>query len=329
MQIVETTRLSRVTGVGEPNDTATRFGIHGTDLGFIWDAGPGAGGDPRVFVMFGDTYGEGWAGPGAGPATAQWRKNTLAVSTDRDLGSGLRLDAAVSWPERGIAAQVIRSLPRWIEHTVIPCSGITVGGVHYVHWMSILKWLGPGRWRTSHAGIAVSVDDGLSWRKLARWWNPTGRERFQVGCFARDDEWIYLYGTTNGRFGPAFVARTRPADIGQRRAYRYFDGRNWVRGAHRAAPVLPGNVGELSVARHDQHGWLAMHLDERRAAILVRRAPEPTGPWTDGEPVADAAAYPGLYGGFIHPWCLAGGPLYWTMSQWDDYDVFWMRTELG
>lgn len=130
--------------------------------------------------------------------------------------------------------------------------------------MSVLRWLGPGRWRTSHAGLAVSVDDGLTWHKRRPiWWNPTGRNRFQIGCFTSEADWVYLFGTTNGRYGPAYLARVRPTEITSG-PYTYFDGRDWVGSRRRARPVLSGNVGELSVMPHERYGWLAMHLDETR-----------------------------------------------------------------
>ncbi|TDT30914.1 DUF4185 domain-containing protein [Naumannella halotolerans] len=331
MIVGATELISRVTGPGSLSDTPGRFDIHGTDLGFIWDAGPGADGRPRCLVMFGDTYGQGWGPAGAGPSSANWRKNVLLSSTDTDFTDGLQFDAAVTRNGQRSASQLISSLPKPVEHTVIPNSGITVHGVHYVHWMSVLSWLGPGRWRTSHAGLAVSVDDGLTWHKRRPlWWNPSGRNRFQIGCFAADADWVYLFGTTNGRYGPAYLSRVRPAEITSG-PYTYFDGQGWVGSRRRARPVLSGNVGELSVMPHERYGWLAMHLDETRGEILLRQAPAVTGPWTEGVPVATFAQYPGLYGGFIHPWTVgADDPaIYWTMSRWGDYDVFWMRTELS
>lgn len=46
----------------------------------------------RVAIAFGDTYGEGWGGHGAGPETAGWRFNTLAHSTDTYLSDGRTAD---------------------------------------------------------------------------------------------------------------------------------------------------------------------------------------------------------------------------------------------
>lgn len=334
IRVRETALLHQITGVASINTTDRAFGIQGTDLGLLWDAGDG-----RVFVMFGDTYGRGWGGHGAGPATAEWRTNTLFSSRSTDLErDGLLLDTGLVRRGVGAATQVIRrnrlNVPRlkFPEHTLIPNAGITVDGVHYVQWMSVAFWRGGGRWRTFQAGIAVSKDDGRTWSKPmgGRWTNLLGRDRFQVGAFTRDDDWVYLFGTTNGRYGPAYLARVAPNRVARAAAYQYWDGDGWSRRQSRAAPVIDGPVGELSVAYHRSlRQWLALHLDETRAAIVLRSAPQITGPWSDGDVAASGRDYPGLYGGYLHPWFLDGDRIYWLMSQWGPYNVFLMRSVLS
>jgi hypothetical protein len=183
---VETTEIGRVTGAGSFSRTDERFGIYGTDLGIMWD-----GGDERVFVLFGDTYGRGWGGDGAGPDDADWRCNVLAFSADRELGDGMRLDSVVTRKD-GLAAQVIASGGGWRrEVTVIPNSGIAVDGRQYVHYMSVHEWGLPGGWTTNHAGIAVSEDGGETWSKptRARWKNGHAHDHpFQIGAFTRDGD---------------------------------------------------------------------------------------------------------------------------------------------
>lgn len=318
-----TERIAQVTGAGTANRTDERFAIAATDLGVLWDAGAG-----RVFVLFGDTFGAGWSGSGAGPASADWRSNVLAWSTARDLSGGMPLDGVVERPGGG-AAQPIPSGRR--EVTVIPNGAITVDGVHYVHYMSVAEWGEPGHWRTNHAGIAVSEDDGRTWRKprSARWGNRDGRSRFQIGAFARDGEHVHLFGTTNGRHGPPYLARVRPSGLLRPRAYEYWDGAGWRDDEQAAAPVFDGSVGEMSVGYHSGLGvWLAMHLDEPRRGIVLRSAPALTGPWTHGDVVVSGDDYPALYGGYLHPFALDGPDLYYLVSQWGPYNVFLMRTRL-
>lgn len=323
---METTRVAKVTGPGSANNTGERFGVLGTDLGIMWD-----GGDGRVFVLFGDTYGEGWCGNGAGPGTADWRRNVLAFSTDRDLAHGLALDGVVERPGGG-ACQVIPS-GRGREVTVIPNGGIAVDGRHYVHYMSVRRWGPPGTWRTNHAGIAVSADGGRTWAKprSARWPNRWRHDsRFQIGAFTRSGEHVYLFATTNGRRGDAYLARVPPSGLLRTRAYEYWDGTGWAGSERGAAPVFKGPVGEMSVAYHRHLGcWLMMHLDEHRKGIVLRSAPELTGPWTWGEVVVSGREHPAVYGGFLHPWSLDGPDLYYLVSQWGPYNVFLTRSRLA
>lgn len=330
MRVERVDEIALVTGEGSPNRTGSRFGVYGTDLGILWDNGFG-----EVLVAFGDSYGAGWTAPGAGPDHADWRYNALVASTATDLTGGLPLQPVVTRPD-GTAGQFLdRDTDIDVEVTVIPTSGIAVDGVNYVHYMSVRRWGGPGRWRTNYGGIAVSHDRGRTWDKPAdaRWANRgRGFRRehpFQMGAFARDGDHVYLLGTPNGRFGSASLARTTAvSDVD---SYEYWTGQRWVAGDPFAAkPVLRGPVGELSL-QHNNYldAWLAVHLDEGRAAIVLRHAPELAGPWSEPVQLVSGAQYPGLYGGYFHPWAVDGPDVYFTMSRWDPYHVLLMRATLS
>jgi hypothetical protein len=325
VRVAGTTRVARVTGAGSVSRTDERFAIHATDLGILWD-----GGDGRIFVLFGDTFGQGWGGDGGGPPEADWRCNVLAFSGTRDLSAGMELDSVIERPDGG-ATQVIHKGPGR-EVTVIPNTGIEVDGRQYVQYMSVREWGPPGRWRTNYGGIAVSEDGGHTWDKprSATWSNKWGRDnKFQICAFAKDADRVYLFGTTNGRQGPVYLARVSTSDILRRKAYEYWDGEDWNESEAKAAPVMPGPAGELCVEYNVHFGrWLAMHLDEERAAIVLRSAERLTGPWSHGEVVVSGADYPGLYGGYLHPWTMECDEIYWLLSQWTPYNVFFMRTKL-
>ncbi|SDD04144.1 DUF4185 domain-containing protein [Actinokineospora iranica] len=328
IRVAGTELVAQITGRESVNGTAERYGIHATDLGVMWDDGDG-----RTFVVFGDTYGAGWCGEGAGPSEGgDWRCNVLAVAADRDLDSGLRIESVIARDD-GTARQILDRDPRRDEETVIPCSGVAIDGTHYLHYMSVRNWGARGKWVTNYAGIAVSRDGGHTWDKpeRARWINRAERDHpFQMAAFARAEDHLHLLGTPNGRWGDARLARVSTSDILEPRAYEYWTGARWrPRDEFAATPVMRGPVGELSVLYNIHFGqWLAVHLDEARAAIVLRTAEHLTGPWTDGQALATAGRYPGLYGGFLHPASADGPVIHYTMSRWSPYNVYLMRSEL-
>lgn len=308
-----------VTGQDSPNRTVDAAAVRGTDLGVCWDDGRGG-----VLVAFGDSY-------GAGPPGSDWRWNVLARSTDADLAGGMRLASWVT-DRPGHAREILPREPWWRvrEHTVIPTAGITVGGTHHLAYMSVRRWGTPGRWRTNHAGLAWS-EDGERWHRprSARWDNADGGHPRQMWAFARGGDHVHAFGTPNGRFGDATLARV-PADaMVDPAAYEHWTGDRWSADAARAAVVLPAPVSELSLLFHEPSGrWLAAYLHEQRAAVVVCTADRLTGPWSEPEPVATGARWPGLYAPYFHPWSARLATPYFLMSRWEPYNVMLMRLHL-
>jgi len=112
-------------------------------------------------------------------------------------------------------------------------------------------------------------------------------------------------------------------------AYRYWDGAAWVEGHENAAVIASAPVGELSVAWNAYlQRWIMTYLDEVRRAIVLREAPELTGPWSKPVTVVSADDYPSLYGAYLHPWASDGEVIYFNMSQWGPYNVRLMRARL-
>jgi hypothetical protein len=86
--------------------------------------------------------------------------------------------------------------------------------------------------------------------------------------------------------------------------------------------------------------YIVMYTDGS-ASVVMRTAPRPEGGWSDAQALVTSAEYPGLYAPMIHPWSStgylldsAGNPenpkyLYWNLSQWDQYNVRLMRTDLS
>lgn len=321
--------IGQLTGTDATTDTAAQWAVTGTDLGIMWDDGDGG-----VLTAFGDTFGQ-WSGPGGGGG--DWRSNVLLRSTDTDLSDGMTFDSAVE-DRPGHAGEIIPSLKQpGVEHTTIPTAGIEVDGVSYLAYMSVRQWGPPGQWDTNFSRIAYSEDGGATWNSTdgPTWENPgaetsEGDHPFQMVALEKRDGYVYMFGTPNGRLGAAHVARVAEADILDKAAYEYWTGAAWQSGEGadvRAAEIVPPAVAELSV-RYDEFSqrWLMTYLDGDLDVVL-RTAPAPEGPWGERQVIASFADYPGLYGGYMHPWS-SDGDLYLALSQWDPYNVFLVKVSL-
>lgn len=318
-----------LTGAASINATEVRYQVKGTDLGIMWTDDRG-----RILAAFGDTFGPAWAGISSGfanPTRIDWRSNTLARSTDRNPTEGMSFTFVTDRP--GHAKELLPSLKRdGVEMTKIPTGGINVAGRDYLAYMSVRSFTKPGHWITNYGGIAYSDDGGQSWQDVPDTHRPNTAaldEKFQMIAYARRDGFVYAFGTPNGRFGNAHVARVPEQRMLDQSAYEYWNGKTWQRGdSELAAPIVAGPVGEISV-RYDEvlHSWEMMYLDESRKAIVVRLAPQPAGPWGVPMPVATAQEYPNLYGGFLNP-DSRGRDIYFTMTQYDRYNVSMMHATL-
>lgn len=328
--VSQASAVAVITGAKSINATEVRYGIKGTDLGIMWTDERG-----RILAAFGDTFGPGWAGVSSGfakPATIDWRSNTLGRSVDRNPSDGMSFDNFVT-DRPGHAKELLPSLKKdGVEMTKIPTGGVNIDGRNYLAYMSIRSFTEPGHWITNYNGVAYSDDGGQTWKDApsARRENTAALDgKFQMIAYARDDGFVYAFGTPNGRFGAAHLARVPEHELLDNSAYEYWTGKGWERGSSEiAAPIVAGPVGELSI-RYDKelNSWEMMYLDESAKAIVLRLAPQPSGPWGAPIQVATASEYPDLYGGFLNP-DSQGTDLYFTMTQYKSYNVMMMHTKL-
>ncbi len=323
-------RVAALTGAESLNATQARYQVKGTDLGILWSDERG-----QILAAFGDTFGSGWAGPGSevsDPAASDWRSNTLARSSDHNPADGMSFTDFVT-DRAGHAKELLPSLKRdGVEISKIPTGGVNVGGRNYLAYMSVRHFGDPGQWITNYGGVAYSDDGGQTWVDVpsaGQSNTPAFDEKFQMISYARRDGFVYAFGAPNGRFGDAYVARVPEQRLLDLSDYEYWTSTGWQPGASAiAAPIMTGPVGELSV-RYDQmlHSWEMMYFDQPRGAIVIRLARQPTGPWGNPVPVATSQQYPTLYGGFLHP-DSHGSDIYFTMTQYDRYNVSLMHATL-
>jgi len=90
-------------------------------------------------------------------------------------------------------------------------------------------------------------------------------------------------------------------------------------------------VGELSVVWNDYLGrWIMTYLRDGDGAV-IREGINPWGPWGDPITLVGATDVPGPYAPFMAPNYTSDGgrTIYFGLSIWDPYNVFWYKAELS
>ncbi len=321
-------RVARLTGEGALNDT-NAVCVGGTDLGVLVEH------DGRVWLYFGDTF------SGRTPHEGgRWRHNVAAWTADETPGDGIAFGGWVTGDD-GCARQVVVD-PAEGQVTLIPTGGVSVGGSVYLWCMSVRHWGAPGEWDLNHARLYRS-DDGRAFEPVEGTTRDGGTPFGMVGAALGSwgdpgDTYLYLLGTPGGRLGGVSVARVEASRVEDLDAYEYFAGADdgggptWGGDESDAVRVIPPTAGELSVFyAPDADRWCVLLFNHADARIELREAERPWGPWSAPMTVATAEEYQGLYGSYTCPrYVLDGGrTIYFTMSLWEPYDVYWMRAEVG
>ena len=325
-------QIGQITGAEGPGDT-TQYAANFMDLGSMFEA------DGKVWFVFGDSFGE--RDPDfTGGGGSFWRSNLLGFTTDDDPTDGITIDGMIL-DETGSAKELLPS--KKIDNdemTVIPTHGFEADGSMYLHWMSVRHWGVPGEWEVNEAGLAKSTDHGQNWTVLdsPRWDGESGFVQispFHVNIDGVDT--LYVWGITHGRFSGVSLAKVPAADVEDPEAWQYFTGTDadgqpeWVAGdPDAAAIVLDDAVGELSVVWNDYLGrWIMTYLGG--AGVVIREGLTPWGPWGEAYTLVGADEVPGPYSPYmLQKYTSDGGRvIYFTLSIWDPYNVFWYRAELS
>ena len=194
----------------------------------------------------------------------------------------------------------------------------------------------------------------------------SGNEKFQQGAYVKPPAgspeaaagWVYSYGTPAGRGGTVYVSRVNQNDILDQTKYQYWNGSTWVANKPSAAtPILPATtsggflgffktktyptVSEMSVQYNPYLKKYVMLYADNNNNVVMRTSSTPQGTWSAPKTLVTSTEYPGLYAPMIHPWSGTdqlkkpdGTPedpqyLYWGLSQWNEYNVALMRTDLS
>jgi hypothetical protein len=220
------------------------------------------------------------------------------------------------------------------EDTVIPTNGFAVGGRMFLHYMSVKQFNPPDEpmaYRLNYAGIAYSDDGGQTWVK-----DPTvtwaGNSNFGQVAVVRTRGSVYLFGIPGGRFGAVKLARVDDEEVLKKSSYRYWDGQAWTDSENTAVALVPPRVGELSVRWNSYFGkWLMMYTDEfdSTPGLYLRSADCLTGPWGAPQLVVDGPHGEfSAYAPFMPPRWNDGPEVYFGMSIYFNYNVYWMHAPL-
>jgi hypothetical protein len=319
----QTFLVSPETGPTSPNRTDLRWQVHGTDLGSSF------GYRGRTYFVFGDTFGAPAANPFFSVPHEDWRSNVMAFSSDSDPADGVTFDDMIT-DRPGHAAELLSSLKDpGVEQTVIPTYGVAVDDRMFLHYMSVREFGEPGHWTLNYSGLAYSDDGGQTWEKNSgvRW---PGDSNFGQVAFVEHGAYVYLFGIPGGRYGGIQMARVPAGSMLDQSAYRYLDGTTWVTDPGAATTVMAGPVGELSVRWSSYYrAWMMMYLVDDKGLVVIRSAPELTGPWSTPRTVVTSAAYPALYAPYLLPRWNSGPDIYFTMSQFGPYNMSLMHTRLA
>lgn len=321
--------IARLTGPGAMNNTVA-FAVGGTDLGHMVVH------DGVTYFLFGDTF--------SGDTPAQgglWRWNTMAFSTDMNPADGITFDGWIA-NASGQAREVIHS-GRLNPITEIPTAAISVGNRIYAWYMAVNWWGPPGEWSLAYSGLAYSENAGQSFTLVDAAARPSWTNFGMIAASARTDlpagvdDRIYVWGTPAGRLGGVKLARVAPNQLANLAAYEYFGGLandepTWVDSETLSPAIVPPTVGEMSAMYNPAAGrWMLLYFNHAAYAIELRQSITPWGPWSAPLTVATGAQYPALYGSYMHSRYIEGNgeTIYFTMSLFGPYDVYWMRARLN
>ncbi|MGX1858723.1 DUF4185 domain-containing protein [Dietzia sp. NPDC055340] len=342
-----TSVLQLVTGPTSPAKTDSAYNIHGTDLGIMFEHGD------ETMVMFGDTFGD------CTLTDNSWRSNVMLTAQSGTPTNGLRITGAR--PSDGKQATALVQGAHQAngvgEVTVIPTAAISVGDTMYMRVMSVRDWNAPGGWNTNYSALVKSEDDGATWtvltdsmRRVTNFtdWNQSvkfdaphtaenlpavDQDRWygmQMSAFLEADGHLYEYMTPSGRRGPATLARVDLDKIEDPTAYEWYAGEGAWANEPTDYEVLPRPVEELSVAYNEHLDKYVSLTSMASGVVSMRVANEPQGPWSEPQTLVNRRMFPNAYAPMIHPESITSGGryLYYTLSTWDAYNVFLLRTDL-
>ncbi len=318
--------IGQVLGKGENviNDTSN-IGFLGADLGHFVDAGD------QVYQMFGDSN-------SAVNQSGRFWSNTLTVIRDDMPEDGLTFSKIIS-RINGSAKEVISAKHvDYNEITCIPNTGVLISDRLYYHYMSVYHWNGAGHWDVNGSGWAWSDDGGENFHREPLCF--AGDDGFVITCALKEGGYVYLFGIPSSKFEGVRLARFKEEDILHTDRYEYCAGEDangqaiWSKNVRDAKIVIPGCAGEFCVIYHPGiERYLILNQNVHSMDIELRESDRLTGGF--GAPVTLVDHTNPAYNAYIYsPNTLSrflrddGRTLYFTLTRWNPYMVYWEKAEL-
>jgi hypothetical protein len=353
-------KISQVTGefdrhrkVPTDNQTETRYGLRGTDLGASFEH------QGKMVFLFGDTHPIGGNTPDR-PIDG----DSVAFSDDKDPEDGLTMEFVKAPDGKYLAVKAPGVSLKGFE---VPNGGFSDGRAMYAYFTTDAKFA--PRTVMSRSVLLRSTD--------AKNWTPL--YTLSTGKFINVSPWVVdaekvpglpirkgkgvllWAGSREYRRSSPYLGFIPLDQVGNPSAMRYWAGDGkWSTLESAAVPLVDHReVGELSVAWNEALScWIMLYNSGNPRGIVMRTADRPWGPWSDGQLLYNPTdgygkymhiswrdkkvdslhdanrenEYGGEYGPYMIPRFFKGdrneATIYFLMSTWNPYQVVLMKAKL-
>ncbi|MGD0906557.1 MAG: DUF4185 domain-containing protein [Candidatus Acidiferrales bacterium] len=274
-----------------PNQTLTRYGIAGAELGYSFEH------QGHAYFLFGDTVGR----------LGRW-PDTMAMTDSTDPERGVPLEFPT------VNGQFLTISPPGVSMGLseLPVSGISLGGQIYVAISTNFT-----RGRDEERSVLAKFIPPSTFQPLRTIAQlPGGRlvrmsmhiEPAVIPAMPPGGPFVLMWGTAHYRESDAYLSIVPAAQFETGKGTLYFAGLDssnkpkWSDNESGALPIVKeGSLGDLSVTWCKDLGLWLMTYDLRRPdpGIMFSYARTPWGPWSDPQLLFNMVRDGGL-GKFIH-----------------------------
>ncbi|CAN5631381.1 hypothetical protein BH11ARM2_BH11ARM2_05930 [soil metagenome] len=359
--VADVTKVSQITGETDrqrnrptDNQTETRYGLKGTDLGASFEH------RGKLVFLFGDTW-------PVGPNTPDRPVDgdSVAFSSDTNPDDGLTLNFVTASDGKYLATHIPGTALAGFE---APNGGFSDGKHMYAYYTTDHSF--EPRGVVMGRSVLARTDDAKSWGKIYDF----SSDKFinispqvvdaskEPGLPITKGKALLLWASSKEyRRSSPYLACVPLGQVEDRTAIRFWAGvGKWSRDEFDAKPVLDHiQIGEISVTWCEPLKlWLMLYNSGQPRGIQIRTARYAVGPWSDNATLfdpkdgygkfmhiswkdrkVDSVNDPGReneYGGEYAPYMIPrffrknekGARIYFVMSTWNPYNVVLMRADL-